>query len=143
MPQTIQQIAGDLAQRLAAWLEQPDEAFLGLQELRERLGALRGSLGVPATSGALRELSGAERSIRASRQREAADAIAAACRELGVILEPKAPLKRAPRRKVAKPSPTPAPVAAGAVVEGTPASAHTTEPARERDGLLPRLRAAQ
>lgn len=145
MSETIQQISADLAQRLGAWLEQPDDASAGLQELRERLGALRGTLGASATSGALRELSGAEKSIKATRQREAADAIAAACRELGIRLEPGAPLKRV-RKRAAKPASSPALAAAEpAAGEGGTASttAATDGGSRERSGLLSRLGTAQ
>lgn len=116
MPETLDSITADLSKRVAVWLEQPDEASLGLQELRERLGALRSTLGATATSGALRELSGAEKSIRSSRQREATEAIASACRELGIILEAKAPLKRAPRKRSPRPAAT---VSQEAAAEGT------------------------
>ena len=141
MTETIQQISADLAQRLRAWLEQPDEATAGLQELQERLEALRSSLGARAVAEASRALSGSSRTIRAIRQRKAADTIAAACRELGIILEPKAPLKRAPRKKANKPAPTPTP--AQPVGEGTPAIAPETQAPRERGGLLSKLRTAQ
>lgn len=113
MPETIQQIASTLAQQIEAWLKRPDEASLGLQELRERLGALRGSIGAGATSDALRAISGVDRNIRATRQRQAADAIAAACREVGVILEPRPPLKRAPRKKRNTSATPPLPVLTG------------------------------
>ena len=69
MSETIQQISAALATRLGTWLEQPDEASSGLQELRERLGALRGTIGARATTAALRELAGAGKSIRAIRVR--------------------------------------------------------------------------
>ena len=144
MPETIQDITADLVRRLGGWLEQPDEASAGLQELRERLDALKGTLGGAATSEALRALSGSEKSIRASRQREAANAIAAAVRELGVNLEAKAPLKRAPRKKAAaKPPAETAPQTPAPVGEGGPSNPPASETPRERSGLLGRLRSAQ
>ncbi len=116
MPDTaLGPITATLTRQLDTWLQEPDEATNGLQELRERLGALKGTIGPRATSEALRALSGSEKSIRASRQRQAAEAIARACRELGIILEPKAPLKRQPRKRTARPS---APQEAGEVRAG-------------------------
>ena len=94
MPETIQTIAADLTKRVGEWLSQPDEASAGLSELRERLEALRGTIGAGAATDALRALSGSEKTIRSSRQREAAVAISAALRELGIRVEPGAPLKR-------------------------------------------------
>ncbi len=119
MPETIQQISAALVQQLGTWLEEPDEAVAGLTELRERLGALRGTIGAGAATEALRALSGSEKSIRASRQREAADAIARACRELGIRLEPGAPLKRTPRKKSAKPAAPQVAEQASVMGEGT------------------------
>lgn len=104
MEKTIEHISVAFARQLAVWLEEPSEASRGLQELRERLQDLGGTIGAPAKNEALRALSGSEKSLRASRQREAAEAIAAACREVGVILEAKAPLKRQSRKRIAKPA---------------------------------------
>ena len=129
MPESIQEIAASLARRLETWLEAPNEATTGLDELRKRIEALRGSIGAGATSEALRALSSSEKSIRATRQREAADAIASACRELGVVLSPGAPLKRTRRKRK------------GPQLSETEARSHDaateTEPSSQRS-LLPR-----
>ena len=131
MKRRLEEITGTLKADLGRWLEEDDEASRGLQELQGRLESLRPALGARAVAAASRALCGSTRSIRASRQREAADAIAAACRELGVILEPKAPLKRAPRRKAAKPEP----------IVKAPPTAPEAEAPRERGGFLTRSRA--
>lgn len=104
MPESIQTIATDFTRRVGKWLSQPDEASTGLTELRDRLEALRGTIGSAAASEALKSLQGAERTIQTSRQKEAATVIAASLRELGIRVEPGAPLKRTPRKKAAKPA---------------------------------------
>lgn len=116
MTETIQTIAADLTRRVGEWASQPDEATAGLTELRERLDALRGAIGGGAASEALKALSGSEKAIQDSRKKEAATVIAASLRELGIRLDPGAPLKRV-RRAPAKPAPKastpdPAPIAA-------------------------------
>ena len=98
MSETIDQIASDLRSRVEGWLNAPDEASAGLDELRERLQALGATIGTSAKNDALRALAGSEKDIRRSRQREAADTIAAALRPLGVVLVAQAPPKR--QRKV-------------------------------------------
>ena len=102
----IDQISSDLHDDVEGWLNAPDEASAGLQELRERLQTLAGTIGAGAKNDALRALAGSEKDIRRSRQRAAADAIAAALRPLGVILLPGAPPKRQRKAKPKAVDPT-------------------------------------
>ena len=144
--ESLQDILSDVTPRLSEWLDRPDdEASLGLQELRTRLDALKGTIGGAATA-ALKELAGAEKTIRASRQREAADAIALAVRELGINLEAKAPLKRSARKRSKPPVPrAEAAAAAQPVGEGSPPPGSTSDPNGESEprGVLSRLRTAR
>ena len=95
----LEQIARELAQRLQTWLDTPNDASEGLDELRSKLQALGGTIGKKAAADALKALSGSEKDVRRSRQREAADTISSALRPLGIILAAQAPPKR--QRKVA------------------------------------------
>lgn len=99
MSETIHQISEDLAGRLGAWLDTANDASEGLEELRSKLQALGGTIGKKAASDALKALQSSEKDIRRSRQREAADAISAALRPLGIVLVAQAPPKR--QRKAA------------------------------------------
>ncbi len=117
MNQGLEALATTLKGELRAWFDQPNEVSIRLQELQEQIDAMKGVIGARAASDASRALSGSKRTIQANRQREAADVIAAACREFGVILDAKAPLKRTPRKKGKKPTP---PADASHVVSDSP-----------------------
>ena len=108
----LEHIASELAERLGTWLDTPNDASEGLEELRSKLQALGGTIGKKAASDALRALQSSEKDIRRSRQREAADAISAALRPLGIVLVAQAPPKR--QRKAA-PAPKKLGSEAGAV----------------------------
>lgn len=125
----LEQISTELHQRLETWLKTPDEASRGLEELRERLQALGASLGTGAKKDALRALAGSEKDIQRSRQREAAEAIAAALRPLGVVLVAQAPPKRMRKAKAEAPAPT---------TQGSPPSTlhESVEPSRPPGGGL-------
>jgi len=138
MPETIQTIAADLTRRVGEWVSQPDEATAGLTELRERLDALRGAIGGGAASEALKALSGSEKAIQDSRKKEAATVIAAALRELGIRVEPGAPLKRIPRKKASQPRSAPEPGQSGSMGEG---SADAVPAASDARGFLGRRKA--
>jgi hypothetical protein len=114
---TLEQIARELAEQLEAWLDAPNSASEGLDELRNKLQALGGIIGKKAASDALRALHGSERDIRRSRQREAADRLVEVGRPLGIPLVAGMPLKR--QRKAA-----PAPKKLG----GDPSAAGTPPP---------------
>ncbi len=110
----LNQIARELAERLGTWLDTPDDASKGLDELRGKLQALGGTIGKKAAADALKALQSSEKDIRRSRQREAADALAAALRPLGIVLVAQAPPKRqrvkaaaAPTTQSSKPSASP------------------------------------
>ena len=101
----IEQIAAELRQRLETWLDTPDETTEGVQELRERLKALKATIGAKAASELLKSLRGADQNARRAKCRTAADAIAAATRPLNVVLEARAPLQRQKRKpSIAKPA---------------------------------------
>lgn len=117
----LEQIATELRQRLETWLDTPDETTEGVQELRERLDALKATIGAKAASEALRSLRGADQNARRAKCRAAADAIAAATRPLNIVLEARAPLQRQKRK------PSSAKPAAGAQ-PGQQASAPETNP---------------
>ena len=110
MSDTLDQLLADLVPRVESFINSPNEASRGLEELRERLQALGGSIGAGAKNDALKALAGSERDIKRARQREAADAIAAAMRPLGVILVAQAPPQRQ-RRKAKLVAETAAPAA--------------------------------
>lgn len=101
----IEQIAAELRQQLETWLNTPDEASRGLEALRERLQALGATIGTGAKRDALKALAGSEKDIQRSRQRQAADCLAAAVRPLGVVLVAQAPPKRMRKAKAGAPAP--------------------------------------
>lgn len=149
MPETresLQDILSDATPRFSDWLDRPDdEASRGLNEVRQRLEALKGPLGASA-SAALRELAVAETVIRRSRQHQIAVEICKSLREIGIRLEPGAPLKRQPRKRSKPPAPrAEAAAAAQPAGEGSPPSASTSEPKGESEprGVLSRLRTAR
>lgn len=102
----IEQIATELRQRLETWLQQPDEATQGVQDLRERLELLKGTIGPKAASEALKSLRGAERNAKRVKCRRAADLLAVTCRPLNIVLEARAPLQRRSRKASTKPAAT-------------------------------------
>ena len=93
----IDQIASGLQSQVGSWLNDEDESSRGVIATRDDIEKLPISLA--AKRGALKALEGAEKDIRRSRQRAAADAIAAALRPLGVVLVAQAPPKRQRKAK--------------------------------------------
>lgn len=141
----LEEITGRLKAEVGEWLDQQEGALLELQELEERLEGLRPSLGAKAVADASRALSGSKTAIRRTRMREAGEAIAECLRELGIRVEPGAPMKRVRRKKAERPSAKPAPEPPEArPTTASPATSTVAEaPPRERSGFLSRGRAAQ
>ncbi len=130
----LEQITTELRQRLETWLDTPNDASEGLDELRSKLQALGGTIGKKAASDALRALQSSEKGIRRSRQREAADTVAADLRPLGIILVAQAPPKRQ-RKASAKPAAGPQPgQQASAPVGAAPAAQSEAEPSPSSSG---------
>ena len=93
----LERIIGDLPLRLNAWVEAESEDLRCLATLKE------GTKNVPMSAKVRRELFKALESsaveIRRGRQRQAAEWLAEKLREVGIILNPGVPRKRAPRKR--------------------------------------------
>ena len=132
--ETLEQIVQDLAVRLEAWLDTPNDASRGLEALRSQLQSLGGTIGKKAASDALRALQGSGRDIRRSAQRDAALRLSVMGKSLGIPLVAGTPPKRQRRRTGAS-----APKLAGA---GEPLDQAVIDPAMGEkdpsDDLKPR-----
>lgn len=105
---------------LAEWLTRAS-ASQELKEAEHKIRALEPIIGRKKTAAALRALTGSSRDARRLREREASEALAAAVRKHGLVLEPRAPLQRRRREVAARPAaPTARPASAA---EGDPSSA--------------------
>lgn len=99
MSEGLEQIVDDFSRRLGAWLPQLDGDARRLQALQESVEAHADLLGATARRELSSALGGARDNVLAVRRRMAAEAIAKACREHLIRLEPGRPLQRKPRKK--------------------------------------------
>ena len=99
MSDDLDPITGDLTRQLGAWLDQPSPLSVQIEALRVQVQELKKSgVKTAAFDDTLKQLEKAETEARRVRQKQAAQAIAEACKALGVVLEAKDPPKRARRR---------------------------------------------
>lgn len=113
MDEQLERIVRKMVAELKPWLDQPGEAGRKVAQVREQLNGLKAELGAGVIGDTLKTLEKAEAEAKRSRQREAAEAIAAQCKALGVVLTPGEPPKRqrrkaAPRAKKKERAETPA-----------------------------------
>ncbi len=97
MDAKLQTILDRFTDELKGWLESPSETSGRIEALRAEIEKLKGELGGTGLSDALRALETADKAAQRERVREASEAIARACKPLGLNLEVKAPAKRRPR----------------------------------------------
>lgn len=102
--ETLKKLLDNLNKNLSAWLEAPSPASQKLSELKAGAAELKATLGPKAVADLMKPFERAEAQAKRVRQREAADAVAAALKPLGVILEAKEPPQRV-RRKAVSPAP--------------------------------------
>lgn len=109
MSDGLEQIVEDLSRRLGAWVPQLDGEASRLQALQESVDAHADLLGATARRELSSALRGARENVLAVRRRMAAEAIAKACREHLIRLDPGRPLQRKPRKNSLPKKPDSAP----------------------------------
>lgn len=96
----LRSIVERMVNDLRPWLDQPSPAGEKIARMREEAASLQAELGAGVLGDMKKQLEQAEAEARRARKREAADAIAFVCRDLGVVLEPRdAPKRRGRKRK--------------------------------------------
>tara|TARA_R110002072_G_scaffold9641_1_gene46506 strand:- start:488 stop:841 length:354 start_codon:yes stop_codon:yes gene_type:complete len=103
MDESLTAITERLAKDIENWLGLPSEGSAKITELRSQIDALKDTLSGEALKAMHKGLREAEAGVKTERQKAAAEAISAAVRELGIRLDPGAPMKRTPRKKKAAP----------------------------------------
>lgn len=103
MADDLKTMTDRLAAELSSWLDQPTETGKKLASVREQLEGMKGEIGAEIINSTLKPLEQADKAAKRARQREAAEAIAAACKQHGVILIAGEPHKRSPRPPKKKP----------------------------------------
>ncbi len=100
MSDSLETITDGLVHLLDEWLSKPSPLMKQIEELARQVQALKDS-GVKSTAfdDTIKQLVKAETEARRVRQKQAAEAIAEACKALGVALEAKDPPKRQRRKK--------------------------------------------
>lgn len=100
MSDDINTITDHLVAQLHGWLSQPTPLMKQIEELAKQVQELKDSgVSTAAFNDTLKQLVKAETEAKRIRQKQAAEAIAAACKELGVVLEAQDPPKRQRRKK--------------------------------------------
>lgn len=102
MDKDLKTIVSGMTEKMAAWLDQPGPEAQKIAEIRQGITEAKGMMGAGFLAGTLRELERADVAAKRVRQRQASEAVATLCRELGVMLDPKEPPKRAKRKPGAK-----------------------------------------
>jgi|GEM_PF-2925532 len=102
MDDELKIIVSRMVDDLKPWLEKPSATSEKIARLREDAAALQSELGPGILGDLTKQLQQAESEAQRARKRQAANAISEICRGLGIVLEAKDPLKRAPRKKKAQ-----------------------------------------
>ena len=100
MSEELDAITDALVQQLDEWLSKPSPLMKQIEELAKQVQELKDSgVSTAAFNETLKQLVKAETEAKRIRQKQAAEAIAEACKALGVVLEAKDPPKRQRRKK--------------------------------------------
>ena len=99
MDTQLKSIVERLATDLGPWLEKPSETSEKIARMREQMSELDGAIKSDGLKAAMKALDDAEAAAKRERMKEAAAAIAEACRPLGIRLE----ARDAPKRPGRKP----------------------------------------
>lgn len=94
MATDLNNILERFAAELQNWLASPSETSGKIAAMKKQIEALKGEVAAEPLNAAIKALEESDKQVRRQRQKQAADAIAAAMKPLGVMLVAKAPPKK-------------------------------------------------